>query len=390
MFNTAAGGHIMEKKEPEECEDMFESFAQAEQQQPSTRNSTPSARTHTSATRVVHQVTTETSMAAVLAAMVKEIKELKMSAMKCEVCRGGHDTIDCPVTQQEQVEFIGNRKPPLFNSGWRNYLNSNWRSGGNPPGFQNRQNQYGGEREAGQNSGSSAGEKRIVEMLANQTQLLAQLVKTDQETQYKLKEHDTLLRSQSSTETNPKATLKAVTTHSGKGGESEQTAAYDDDEPVNEEIEMEAPRGVHERQVPTSTVPNSEFPAEKEKSEGKKKTPDLKINLPFVEVLQHMPKYAKFLKDLLSNKKKLEDLSTVSLNERCSVVVQNKPPKKLADLGVFTIPCLFGGSTLHHALADLGASINLMPYSLFEKLGLGNPAPTHMSISLADRSVKYP
>ncbi|KAI3826784.1 hypothetical protein L1987_00840 [Smallanthus sonchifolius] len=151
---------------------------------------------------------------------------------------------------------------------------------------------------------------------------------------------------------------EAVTTRSGKGGESEQTPADDDDEPVDEEIEMEALGGVHERRVPAT--------------------------------LQHIPKYAKFLKDLLSNKKKLEDLSTVTLNERCSAVVQNKLPEKLADPGVFTIPCLFGGSTLHHALADLGASINLMPYSLFEKLGLGDPAPTRMSISLADRSVKYP
>ncbi|XP_076954471.1 uncharacterized protein LOC143628913 [Bidens hawaiensis] len=116
----------------------------------------------------------------------------------------------------------------------------------------------------------------------------------------------------------------------------------------------------------------------------------LKINLPFVEALQHMPKYAKFLKDLLSNKKKLEGLSTVCLNEGCSAVVQNKLPEKLADPGYFTIPCLFGSSTESYALADLGASINLMPCSLYKKLDLGEPVPTRMSLSLADRSVKYP
>ncbi|XP_076949134.1 uncharacterized protein LOC143621663 [Bidens hawaiensis] len=104
----------------------------------------------------------------------------------------------------------------------------------------------------------------------------------------------------------------------------------------------------------------------------------LRINLPFVEALQHMPKYAKFLKDLLSNKKKQEGLSTVCLTEECSAVVQNK------------IPCLFGSSTESYALADLGASINLMPYSLYKKLDLGEPVPTRMSLSLGDRSVKYP
>ncbi|KAI3732677.1 hypothetical protein L1987_63884 [Smallanthus sonchifolius] len=246
------------------------------------RNYIPNARTPTSATRGVHQVNTDTSMVAALAPMAKEIKELKMSAMKCEVCRGGHDSIDCPVAQQEQVDFLGNQKPPLFNSGWRNHPNFSWRSGGNPPGFQPRQNQYGGDRDGGQHSGSSSGEKEIKEMLATQTQLLAKLVRIDQETQGKLKKHDTLLRSQQyafldlqrtvgdiarqltdrsggsflgSTETNRKASLKAVTTHNCKGVESEQTPAADDDEPVDEEIEMETPEGAHERRVPASTVP---------------------------------------------------------------------------------------------------------------------------------------
>ncbi|XP_076916050.1 uncharacterized protein LOC143575617 [Bidens hawaiensis] len=115
----------------------------------------------------------------------------------------------------------------------------------------------------------------------------------------------------------------------------------------------------------------------------------LKINLLFVEALQHMSKYAKFLKDLL-NKKKMEGLSTVCLNEGCSAVVQNKLSEKLADPGHVTIPCLFGSSTESYALADLGVSINLMPYSLYKKLDLGEPIPMRMSLSLADRSVKYP
>ncbi|KAK8950898.1 hypothetical protein KSP39_PZI004064 [Platanthera zijinensis] len=103
-----------------------------------------------------------------------------------------------------------------------------------------------------------------------------------------------------------------------------------------------------------------------------------------------MPKYAKYLKELLSNKKKLEDISRVSLNAECSAALLNKLPQKLNDPGRFSIPCLFGNLLVKHALADLGASINLMPYSLFKKLGLGDPIPTKISIQLADRSVKYP
>ncbi|KAI3682936.1 hypothetical protein L1987_83329 [Smallanthus sonchifolius] len=103
-----------------------------------------------------------------------------------------------------------------------------------------------------------------------------------------------------------------------------------------------------------------------------------------------MPKYGKFLKDLLSNKKKLEEVSKVSLSEQCSAVVQNKLPEKLGYSGRFTIPCHLGSLPVHHALTDLGASINLMLYSLYKQLDLGEPQPTRMSISLVDRSVKYP
>jgi hypothetical protein len=71
-------------------------------------------------------------------------------------------------------------------------------------------------------------------------------------------------------------------------------------------------------------------------------------------------------------------------------VVQNKLLEKMADPSIFTIPCLFGGSAVNHALVDLGATVNLMPFSIYEKLGLGEPTPTRMSISPADRFVKYP
>ncbi|XP_022019247.1 uncharacterized protein LOC110919284 [Helianthus annuus] len=103
-----------------------------------------------------------------------------------------------------------------------------------------------------------------------------------------------------------------------------------------------------------------------------------------------MPKYAKFLTDILSNKQKLEDMSCVVMNESCSAILQNRLPTKMGDLGSFTLPCLIGNMSVSHALADLGASINLMPYKVFTKLDLGESSPTSMSIRLADRSIKYP
>ncbi|XP_073030622.1 uncharacterized protein [Primulina eburnea] len=116
----------------------------------------------------------------------------------------------------------------------------------------------------------------------------------------------------------------------------------------------------------------------------------LHINIPFAEALAQMPSYVKFLKEILSNKRKLVDFETVKLSEECSAILQNKLPPKLKDPGSFSIPCTIGTSNFNKALCDLGASINLMPYSCFEKLEIGEVKPTTISLQLADRSIKYP
>ncbi|XP_021985831.1 uncharacterized protein LOC110882036 [Helianthus annuus] len=109
-----------------------------------------------------------------------------------------------------------------------------------------------------------------------------------------------------------------------------------------------------------------------------------------MEVLTQMPKYSKFLRDFLIHKRKIETIQQVTLSEQCSAALLNKLPQKKIDPKSFIIPCSIGGSPISNALADLGASINLMPVSVFNRLGLGKPHPTKMSIQLADRSVKYP
>jgi hypothetical protein len=96
------------------------------------------------------------------------------------------------------------------------------------------------------------------------------------------------------------------------------------------------------------------------------------------------------MKDILSNKRKLEEHETVMLTEECSAILQNKLPPKIKDPGSFTIPCTIGDLNFSKALCDLGASINLMPLSIFRKLGLGEAKATTVSLQLADRSIKYP
>jgi len=116
----------------------------------------------------------------------------------------------------------------------------------------------------------------------------------------------------------------------------------------------------------------------------------LNITIPFTEAIIQMPSYAKFLKEILTNKKRIEDDETVMLTAECSAILQNEMPPKLKDPGSFSIPCVIGKYVIDRAICDLGASISLMPISLCEKLNLGELRQTKMSIQFADRSVKYP
>ncbi|GJW93178.1 hypothetical protein Tco_0172850, partial [Tanacetum coccineum] len=105
------------------------------------------------------------------------------------------------------------------------------------------------------------------------------------------------------------------------------------------------------------------------------------INLPFLEAMIHMPKGAKVLKDLLLHKEKLKKAtSLVKLSEECSAIIQRSLPLKEGDPGSFTLPCRIGPLVVKNALDDLGASINLMPHSLFRQLGISKLKHTKMSI----------
>ena len=103
-----------------------------------------------------------------------------------------------------------------------------------------------------------------------------------------------------------------------------------------------------------------------------------------------MPSYAKSMKEILSNKRKLEEHETVLLTKESTAILHNKLPPKLKDTISFSIPCTIGNSSFDKALYDLGTSINLMPLSIFRKSGLGEPKATTVSLQLAYRSIKYP
>ncbi|KAK8666001.1 hypothetical protein V6N13_006154 [Hibiscus sabdariffa] len=114
------------------------------------------------------------------------------------------------------------------------------------------------------------------------------------------------------------------------------------------------------------------------------------INLPLVEALQQMPNYAKFLKDMVTRKKRIEEFETAAATETCLALMHNKIPVKKTDPGSFTIECFIGQKYPTKALCDPGASINLMPKSVFRKLGIGEAKPTTVMLQLADHSYVQP
>ncbi|GJY34566.1 reverse transcriptase domain-containing protein [Tanacetum coccineum] len=117
---------------------------------------------------------------------------------------------------------------------------------------------------------------------------------------------------------------------------------------------------------------------------------DLRFDISLADALLLMPRFAPTIKSLLMNKEKLLELAKIPLNENCSAMLLKKLPEKLGDPGKFLIPCNFPGMDVCHALTDLGASINLMPLSIWKKLSLPDLTPTRMTLELASRSITHP
>nr|GEW26395.1 reverse transcriptase domain-containing protein [Tanacetum cinerariifolium] len=117
---------------------------------------------------------------------------------------------------------------------------------------------------------------------------------------------------------------------------------------------------------------------------------DMSFEISFADALILISKFASTLKALIRNKEKLSEMARTPLNEHYSAVLLKKLPKKLRDLGKFLILCDFPRMAECLALADLDASINLMPFFVWKSLSLPDLTPTCMTLELADRSISRP
>nr|GEX49622.1 reverse transcriptase domain-containing protein [Tanacetum cinerariifolium] len=212
----------------------------------------------------------------------------------------------------------------------------------------------------------------------------------------------------SSTITNPKEDLKGITIRSGiaykgptipttssspKVMERETKVTKDTVPHTNNEStkDVQPPVVQVETQEPSSEplVALVVEPVEALVS-ASKPNPKPLIPYPFADALILMPKFASTINSLLTNKENLFKLARTPLNEHCSEVLLKKLPEKLGDPVKFLIPCDFLGMDECLALADLGASINIMPLSIWKKLSFPELSPTCMTLELKDRSISWP
>ncbi|GJX00382.1 reverse transcriptase domain-containing protein, partial [Tanacetum coccineum] len=234
----------------------------------------------------------------------------------------------------------------------------------------------------------------------------------------------------SNTVTNPKEDLKGITTRSSvaykgptipitsslKVMEREAEVTKDMMPPANngstEDVQPSVVPVVHHESISepvnapvSASMPNQKasipFPSRRNDERHREKANDqiekfyeifrdLSFEISFTDALMLMPKFASTQKTLIGNKEKLSEMYRTPLNENFSAVILNKLPKKLGDPGRFLIPCKFSGINICNALADLGASINLMSYSVWKNISLPELTPTCMTLELADRSISEP
>ncbi|GKE31517.1 reverse transcriptase domain-containing protein [Tanacetum coccineum] len=222
----------------------------------------------------------------------------------------------------------------------------------------------------------------------------------------------------SNTIPNPRNEAKAITTRSGASYdgppipppvvEKESEVTKDTELPSTEDIQPplvqdlgKDKESIDEPSFVQKTKPSLPYPSRLAKEKIREKDDilaskfmeifrNLHFELSFADALIHMPKFAPMFKKMLNNKDKLIELTKTPLNENCSAVVLKKLPEKLGDPGRFLIPCDFLEFDNCLALADLGASINLMPLSIWKKLGLPGLNDTKMVLELADRTISKP
>ncbi|KAI5343195.1 hypothetical protein L3X38_011071 [Prunus dulcis] len=443
IFTNFAGGSY-KTKTPEETYELFEQIAM-ETQHTDTRGKRIAGGSNDSSSVQISKL--EQKLDALLALNSRNpLKEV------CSICEThDHPTISCPFGAaypefvQEQAKLVNsyNRGPindpysQSYNPGWRNHPNFSWRNTqnqANPPSLQRPQQ-------------SSSLEDIVKQMAINQSNFQQTTQAAISKLEVQLGQIATEISQRepgkwlSQTVINPKnQEAKAVhVLRSGKivdnkvvsdlsndvvvvedeDEDEEETTAMEGEQPKTSQSAPKAksdsqepnPFQLHKRDdkfvpshlhqdryiPPPPYIPPIPFPGRLKKANQDKAFKEIydilskvNINLPLLDVVKQIPAYGKFIKHLMTHKLNFTPSEEVKLNKNVSAVLQRKLPPKLEDPGSFNIPINIGDKTVGRAMLDLGASINVMPYSVYQALGLEGIKKTSIRLELADHSIKYP
>ncbi|KAM1603287.1 hypothetical protein ACFX1Z_029907 [Malus domestica] len=363
---------------------------------------------------------------------------------------GGWETLNA-VGYGNQYQSHGDPFSNTYNPGWHDHQNFNWRDpqqGQQQSGFRQQPQGFyqkslappqAQAQPAQSNASNSSDNDKIFQLLTTLTQEVQNQAKERQIQDKRVDNLDNQVgqiaefigqfceqgRLPSSTVVNPKGgfeSAKAITLRSGKEvgikpkpsksgpKEDEKLKIEEEDQAkATARIEQSLPQPPkHSNSANTgkkgpipfnSNVipPDVPFPSRFLQSKNEEEAKDVletfrkvQVNIPLLDAIKQIPKYAKFLKKLCTTRKRFREKEVVHVSENVSAMLQRKLPPKCKDPGSFTIPCVIGNTRFDSALLDLGASIDVMPYSVYASMNLGELKNDGVIIQLADRSNAYP
>ncbi|XP_052172191.1 uncharacterized protein LOC127788119 [Diospyros lotus] len=449
LVDAASGGALSEKT-PAAAQELISKMAQNAQQF-GTRSATPMRQANEIGVAAINDQQRIENKLEELASMVRQLaldKGQSKSQQVCGICSlSSHGTDQCPQLQENTEACAGifpgrpfqpqhhqqQRYDPYaatYNPGWRDHPNLRYGGPSNQP-FQPQQQQpqqhrFNAQRPSQSMQQPQPAPKSESSLEDIMKQLVANNLQFQQRTDTAIQNLETQigqlatniseLRSQGSGQlpsqpvSNPRGNVSAIVLRSGKElssppspqpelGQQQESQREDQPPPIQKDkqpttIDQDRGETSYNHPLPfphraTQNKKRAEAELDKEIMETFKK---VEVNIPLLEAIRQIPKYAKFLKDLCTHKRKLKGNEKINLGRNVSALIQPAMPQKCKDPGTFTIPCTIGNLQFYNAMLDLGASINVMPKSVYSSLqaGAGTLTSTGVVVQLANRSTAYP
>ncbi|KAM2749725.1 hypothetical protein EV2_028599 [Malus domestica] len=447
MLDASAGGALVDKT-PRDAKTLIANRAlNAQQYEGVGQRDTP--RPHH--VNEVSSISELQSQMANLTSMLSQLVEgpKTQGTTICGVCSiQGHQSDQCPqLIENEGWESAnavgyGNQNQPrndpfsnTYNPGWRDHPNFRWRDAPQygqqsgfrqPPGFFPRpmEPQPPPQAQSSQtNPGTSMNDDKTYQLLTTMAQGMQNQAKEVNELKKQMGQMAEFFgqfrengKLPSTTVVNPKGgfeSAKAITLRSGKEvrNKEDEKIQLEEDENTYPTARVPSPmpqpsktshpstsgKNVPNVVISNTNLPNVPFPSRFLQSKNEEEEKDVletfrkvHVNIPLLDAIKQIPKYAKCLKKLCTAKKRVREKEVVHVSENVSAILQHKLPPKCKDPGSFTIPCVIGNTRFKSAMLDLGASINVMPYSIYASMNLGALKNDGVIIQLADRSNAYP